>query len=62
MVWYMLVILGLVILYAYITARVDNYKWNDGKCKLCGGKLELFDLDSQGGEGYVCHSGHRVWF
>lgn len=35
--------------------------WNDGKCAECGGKWKSFDVDSHGGRGYSCKSGHTIW-
>lgn len=34
---------------------IGEYKtFNKGVCKNCGGPLVCFDMDSQGGRGYIC--------
>lgn len=32
----------------------ERKAYNNGICTKCGGKLRLFDCDSQGGRGYHC--------
>ena len=32
----------------------EKRKWNNGKCKVCGCRWEMFDMDSQGGRMYKC--------
>ena len=39
---------------AVIAYIMDKKDFNNGKCRECGGDLELFDIDSQGGRGYKC--------
>ena len=40
----------------FIYAVYEEHKdFNNGICPRCGGKLHLFDIDSQGGRGYCCH-------
>lgn len=43
-----------VIVITLIGYLTEKRKFNNGKCKCCGEKLELFDTDSQGGRGYKC--------
>ena len=47
-----LVILCLLPFYGIYLEKKD---FNKGICPKCGGKLHLFDTDSQGGRGYCCH-------
>ena len=43
---------------AYLGERKD---WNHGICPRCGGRLEHFDTDSQGGLGYICKECREYW-
>jgi hypothetical protein len=43
--------------YGYYTEKAD---WNNGKC-CCGQDWRQFDMDSQGGRGYVCDCGRHIW-
>lgn len=60
-----LVLIGLllVVLLAVIGAREFERKlWNGGRCKKCGASWEWFDVDSQGGWGFVCRPCHQyIW-
>lgn len=60
-----LVAVGLFMLFYWMTKTgIDNDKkeWNNGKCPLCGNQYELFDMDSQGGRGYVCRNCKKyIW-
>jgi hypothetical protein len=40
--------------------REEKREYNDGICPKCGTPLENFDVDSQGGRGYVCTKCHYV--
>lgn len=44
-----------------VVRHCEKKDFNNGICKHCNGKLELFSTDSQGGRGYVCECGHQVW-
>ncbi len=35
--------------------------WNGGYCTECGCRWENFDMDSQGGRGYICENHHFFW-
>ena len=40
----------------------DRKQWNNGKCPECGHDWRLFDMDSQGGRGYICDGcGDHMW-
>ena len=40
----------------------EKRDYNRGFCKKCGGRLNLFDIDSQGGRGYRCHNcNYHTW-
>ncbi len=48
-----------IIFYARHHEKVD---FNNGYCKHCNSRLRRFDVDSQGGRGYVCDDcGYHVW-
>ena len=34
--------------------------WNNGRCAICNKKWKLFDVDSQGGRGYI-DGKHTIW-
>jgi hypothetical protein len=34
----------------------ERKDWNDGRCDRCGSPWVCFDVDSQGGRGYVCRN------
>jgi tRNA(Ile2) C34 agmatinyltransferase TiaS len=38
----------------FIASYFEYKNWNGGVCPKCGRKLEYFDTDSQGGEGWTC--------
>lgn len=41
---------------------VNKYRFNNGICKKCGGKLRHFDTDSGGNDGYYCDKCKRtIW-
>lgn len=40
----------------YLGYRLDVYAWNGGICRICGGRMNWFDTDSQGGRGYRCEN------
>ena len=43
-------------------AKISEAKgWNGGYCKECGHRWETFDMDSQGGRGYICKDHHFFW-
>ena len=45
-----------------IFGRLEKKDYNNGVCRNCGIKLKQFDVDSQGGRGYICERcGHTVW-
>lgn len=45
-----------------LAISAEKKVFNNGKCKCCGKYLELFDYDSMGGRGYVCHDCHNyIW-
>jgi hypothetical protein len=47
---------------AIISYIIDTVSWNKGQCKTCQTALRHFDMDSQGGNGYICDSCHHtVW-
>jgi hypothetical protein len=48
--------LALFVLLVYLSIRSERKDWNGGRCDLCGGPWECFDVDSQGGRGYVCRN------
>jgi hypothetical protein len=41
--------------------RAEKRSWNSGWCPRCTGKWKCFDMDSGGGRGYRCPSGHHAW-
>ena len=38
----------------HIARRSEAKRFNEGRCRHCGGWFEYFDTDSQGGRGYAC--------
>jgi DNA-directed RNA polymerase subunit RPC12/RpoP len=43
--------------------RRDEYKqYNNGICLKCGNEIESFDMDSQGGTGWVCRLCNRYFW
>lgn len=57
-VWGLIAVLGLVVLGFFVIPTIiylsEAKKYNNGVCPLCGGDIEHFDTDSQGGRGYCC--------
>lgn len=52
-------VMGIVTFFAI---KYEKKIFNNGKCRVCGNSLELFDYDSQGGRGYKCPRCYRhVW-
>lgn len=54
------IIICTIILIGIICVPIVGYfqekkEFNNGICPKCGGNLELFDVDSQGGKGYNCN-------
>ncbi len=42
--------------------RGEKKAFNEGYCPKCYGRLEHFDVDSQGGHGYSCENGdYTTW-
>lgn len=42
--------------FVYMGFEIECMSFNGGTCIQCGGKLEYFDTNSQGGRGYMCDS------
>jgi len=38
----------------------ERMAWNGGRCRVCGGKMVCFDMDSQGGRGWCCRNHERT--
>ena len=57
-VWGLVAVLGLVVFGFFVMPTIfylyEVKKYNNGICPHCGGKIEHFDTDSQGGRGYCC--------
>lgn len=52
----------LMVLLIPIGVFLEKRDYNRGFCKNCSGRLELFDIDSQGGRGYRCHNcNYHTW-
>ena len=49
-----IVIIAIVALTAVIACGLEYMGFNRGYCRHCGRRLKLFDIDSQGGRGYIC--------
>ena len=46
----------------HIARRSEAKRFNEGRCRHCGGWFEYFDTDSQGGRGYACEKcGNVIW-
>ena len=42
--------------------RYEKKQYNHGICTKCGEKMEYFDTDSGGNDGYMCRKCHRsIW-
>lgn len=62
----LLIIFGVMVATAIVCAVIgiciESYSWHGGHCRECGGRLEFFDYDSQGGRGYKCDiCDRKVW-
>jgi DNA-directed RNA polymerase subunit RPC12/RpoP len=58
------VLIGIFVL--FIAAKtgilIEKRGYNNGYCPHCGAPLELFDIDSQRGRGYVCDNcEYSIW-
>lgn len=51
---FLIIILIVIFVLAIYVAYSEYKSFNKGLCPKCGKKLECFDIDSQGGRGYVC--------
>ena len=51
----LIIIIVLIIILPFYSIYSEKKDFNKGICPRCGGKLHLFDTDSQGGRGYCCH-------
>lgn len=52
-----LIIIGIILARNY-----EKKKYNNGICPRCGNPLRNFDIDSQGGRGYICDECfYRTW-
>lgn len=50
-----IILMIVAILACVLLACILEYRdFNHGRCRRCGNRLRLFDIDSQGGRGYVC--------
>lgn len=58
-----IVIIGLLLSLGFIGIISEKQRFNNGRCRYCNHKLELFDYDSGGARGYLCPqcSNHCVW-
>lgn len=60
--WIIVIVLGATSAAAGIGMAIEGYHFNKGKCRRCGATLNFFDIDSQGGRGYVCDKcGYTTW-
>lgn len=56
----LLIILAAIAIPANI--HMEKKAYNRGFCRNCGGRLKLFDMDSQGGRGYWCSEcNYHTW-
>ena len=59
------IIFWVVAIFAIVIAiarHSEAKSFNGGKCRECGNMLRLFDMDSQGGRGYICNEcGYITW-
>lgn len=54
-----IIFIFLICLGAIAVRTKEKKEWNNGYCKECGEKWQLFDVDSQGGRMYKCSNRHR---
>ena len=59
---FLVAILIIMIVGMILARHWEKKDYNNGICTQCGGHLEHFDDDSQGGRGYRCDKcGRYVW-
>ena len=44
-----------------IGIMLEKRGFNNGICPRCNKRLRNFDIDSQGGRGYICDCGYHTW-
>ena len=57
----LIILIIILIIITTIAIIIEKRNYNKGICRICGKELKFFDMDSQGGRGYICPNGHTVW-